>query len=260
MSPPVARLLLTVYRLAVDSGVLRRAWAQHLFLRVYGYYKRIFEARDAEQLAPWVPAAGVVIDVGANVGFFALKFARWLGAGGQLLALEPEPANLAHLREALAAARPACEVDVIAAAAADHVGTAHLALNPYHPGDHKLADAGLAVRLTTLDAEVARRALTRVDLIKIDVQGAEALVLAGARQTLARWRPALYVEVDELNLRRYASSAADLLDDVQRHGYRMHRLDGEGLSAPLTTAAACAWLATRGYADLLFLPTTTASP
>ena len=254
-----SRLLLGAYRWAVRSGVMRTRWAQHWFLHGYAAYKSLFEARDAERLAHWVPAAGVVFDVGANVGFFTLKFARWLGPGGQLLALEPEPANVEHLRAALRRSPPACAVTVIAAAAADHAGVARLALNPYHPGDHKLAADGLSVTLTTIDDEVQSRALTRVDFIKIDVQGAEALVLAGAEHTLARWRPALYVEVDDANLRRYGSSAAALLEHIQQRGYQLHRLDGDGLSAPLSNDAACAFIAQRGYADVLCLaaPTST---
>lgn len=254
MNRLLSGVLLALYRLAARSGVLERRWAQNLFLRAYAHYKTLLEARNAERLAKWVPEAGVVIDVGANVGFFTLKFARWVGASGRVLALEPAPANVEHLRRALAEAALSGNTDIICAAASDHVGAAHLELNPFHPGDHKLASSGLAVSVTTLDAEVEARALARVDLIKIDVQGAEAMVLAGAQATLARWHPALFVEIDDLNLSRYGSSASQLLDALLAQGYQAHCLAADGLSPPLTSTAACAWVAQRGYADLLFLP------
>jgi FkbM family methyltransferase len=250
----LSAVLLALYRLAARSGVLERRWAQNLFLRAYAHYKTLLEARDAERLATWVPEAGVVIDVGANVGFFTLKFARWVGAGGRVLAVEPAPANVEHLRHALAVAALSGNTEVICAAASDHIGAAHLELNPFHPGDHKLASSGLIVSVTTLDAEVEARALTRVDLIKIDVQGAESMVLAGAQATLARWHPVLFVEIDDLNLRRYGSSARQLLDALLAQGYHAHRLEADGLSPALTSTTACAWVAQRGYADLLFLP------
>lgn len=254
MNRVFSALLLTSYRAAVGSGILRKPWAQRLFLSGYGHYKALLEARDADRLAVWVPSAGVVFDVGANVGFFTLKFARWVGPQGRVVALEPEPVNVEHLCMALARTALAEQVSVVPAAAADRVGAAHLELNPFHPGDHKLASAGVPVALTTIDAQVQALALTRVDLVKIDVQGAEQLVLAGARATIARWRPVLYIEVDDLKLRRYDSSAQQLLSALCALGYSAHRLDGSTVSPSLSVDGACAWVAKRGYVDLLFLP------
>lgn len=254
MKQMLSALLLTSYRLAVRSGVLQKPWAQRLFLSVYGHYKALFEARHADRLAAWVPRAGVVFDVGANVGFFTLKFARWVGPQGHVVALEPEQVNVEHLRTALARAALAGQVSVVRAAAGDQVGAAHLELNPFHPGDHKLAGAGLPVALTTIDAQVQALALTRVDLVKIDVQGAEQMVLAGARATLLHWRPVLFVEVDDRHLRGYGSSARQLIGDLFDQGYGAHRLDNKTLSPSMSLDSACAWVAARGYVDLLFLP------
>ncbi len=245
---------LLLYRITAYSGVLKRRWAQRLFLWAYMRYKDLIEAHDAERLASWVPSGGVVFDVGANVGFFTLKFARWVGPSGRVLAFEPAPHNVQHLNHALAAANLNARVIVIAAAAAERVGNAHLELNPFHPGDHKLGEVGLPIEATTLDQQVSMRGIERVDLVKIDVQGAERLVIAGAKETLRRWHPALYVEIDEQNLAAFQTSAEQLIGELLALGYDAHTLTAHGLSAPLTLASACAWLAPRAYADLLFLP------
>lgn len=253
MRRALAEFGLLLYRITAYSGALKRPWAQRLFLWVYAHYKELIEARDAERLASWVPSGGVVIDVGANVGFFTLKFARWVGPSGQVLAFEPEPRNVQYLIHALTAANLDARVTVIAAAAAERSGDAHLELNALHPGDHKLSTSGLPITVTTLDRQVSTSGIERVDLVKIDVQGAERLVIAGAQQTLQRWHPALYVEVDERNLAGYQTNAAQLIDELLALGYNAHTLDAHGLSTPLTVVSACAWLAQRGYADLLFL-------
>ena len=76
-----------------------------LFLAVYGIYKRYFEAGPIDRLQEFVPPGSLVIDVGANVGFFSLRFARWVGAEGKVIAIEPEERNCNNLVEAVARAR-----------------------------------------------------------------------------------------------------------------------------------------------------------
>ena len=172
MRQALATLLRMLYRAVVHSGLLELPWAQRVFLWAYGHYKQWLEARHAERLVAWVPAGGVVIDVGANVGFFTLKFAHWVGPSGQVLAFEPAPRNVEHLSNALTKAKLAARVIIVAAAAAERAGSAYLELNPFHPGDHKLGAQGVPVEVTTLDLQVSAWGLKRVDLVKIDVQGA----------------------------------------------------------------------------------------
>ena len=85
------------------------------------------------------------------------------------------------------------------------------------------------------------------------MQGAEARVLAGAHQTLERFRPALFLELDDRQLRRYGSSACDLLATAARKGYTIHTQNSEGLSPPLSPDRAQA-VETKGYQDILLLP------
>src|SRR5580693_4951300 len=105
------------------------------------------------------------------------------------------------------------------AAVAEVTGEGLLEINPGHPGDHKLGTEGVPVAMTTIDDLLAARGWPEVSLIKIDVQGAESRVLAGARRTLERFSPALFLEVDDQQLRRYGSSAAELLTSVTAQGY-----------------------------------------
>ena len=79
------------------------------------------------------------------------------------------------------------------------------------------------------------RAVTRVDAIKIDVEGAEYLVLRGARQTLNRFHPMLLVEIVEHQLRAMNTSSTELRDFLQANGYREGRQDGGNVEFLPTT-------------------------
>jgi hypothetical protein len=91
-----------------------------------------------------------------------------------------------------------------------------------------------------------------VSLIKIDVQGAEMRVLAGATAILARDRPALFVEIDPAGLARFGASVDSLLGWLAGFGYAPHRT-ARGGARPCAREALDRALAHRGYADLLFL-------
>ena len=71
------------------------------------------------------------------------------------------------------------------------------------------------VPLETLDAVVARLALPHVDVVKIDVEGGEANVIAGARTVLTSMRPVLMMELNDSALRAQGSSEASLLTTLQ---------------------------------------------
>jgi hypothetical protein len=145
--------------------------------------------------------------------------------------------------------------------AADAVGTLRLHRNEINPSDHKIsigAETGIEVRSLTLDSLVDDSGRGRISLIKIDVQGAEMMVLAGACKTLSMRDLALFIEVDDGALRRFGSSAEELVAFLDGHGFHMHQLIKDGAARPLDRAALRENLARRGYVDVLFLRETPA--
>jgi FkbM family methyltransferase len=95
--------------------------------------------------------------------------------------------------------------------AADRTGTLSFAINPDHPGDHRIAVAGVEVAANTLDHLLSGKNWPTVSFIMIDVQGAELAVLKGARTLLRRCKPVLYVEVDPDALNNQGASVEQLL-------------------------------------------------
>jgi FkbM family methyltransferase len=250
--------LLALYRLALTTGVLSTRLGNGVFERSYLMYKQLFEASHVRLLKDLVAPGTTIVDVGAFIGFFSLRFARWVSGSGKVLALEPDPTSLTRLRHRLERAGVRKVVDCIQAAVAHESGERRLTLNADCPVDHKLGEDGIPVSTTTIDDLLAAYGWPPVSLIKIDVQGAEASVIAGARRTITRFHPSLFVEVSDATLQAYGSSAESLLSTLAGYGYTIHRLDRHKISGPVTLEEALQWQEAFGYMDLLFLHDRTA--
>ena len=245
--------LLSLYRLALKTGVLSTTLGNGVFERSYLVYKEVFEASHVRLLKELVTPGTTIVDVGAFIGFFSLRFARWVSGSGRVMALEPDPKSLARLRHRLERAGVRKIVDCIQAAVAHESGERRLTLNADCPVDHKLGEDGIPVSTTTIDDLLSAYGWPPVSLIKIDVQGAEASVIAGARRTITRFHPSLFVEVSDTTLQAYGSSAEKLLSTLAGWGYTIHRLDRHKISEAVTIEQALQWQESSGYIDLLFL-------
>jgi FkbM family methyltransferase len=242
--------LIDVYERVVNTGILDRPRAQQAFEAVYLGYKQLLEAGPVGGLERCVEDGTTVLDLGANIGFFSVRFGRWVGPTGRVVAIEPEQRNLASLRRRIARAGLERVVECVAAAAADTPGELRLARTPSHPGDHHLAPDGDPVRAVTVD-ELTASDPRRLSLIKIDVQGAEALAVAGAHRAIERHRPALFIEIDGPSLSRMGSSPAQLVETMSSLGYQPRELTSRGPGRERDTGELIA-AAQDGYIDTLF--------
>ena len=80
-----------------------------------------------------------------------------------------------------------------------------------------------------LDSILKESGVNRVDVIKIDVEGAELLVLKGAQETLARYHPTLLIEIVDRQLRQMGTSAAEVTQFLTARGYRESGRFGENI-------------------------------
>lgn len=257
--PFVQRALLGASDIAVRRGLLRSALGRAAFDTAYGFYKRLREAPTADRLARLVTPGGWAVDVGANAGFYTLRLARQVRDGARVMAIEPEAVNVTRLKTALHRAGCLDRVVVVEAALTDHDGPVALAVDAGNPADHRITDdpraeadsAAATVTGRRLDSLLAAHGEPPVALIKIDVQGAEARVLAGAVTTIARCRPALFIELDHRALARFGTGADEIIGKLASLGYRPHDLrHGQALTEREVRAA----LARHAYLDMLFLP------
>ncbi len=146
----------------------------------------------AALVASQVPRASTVVDVGANIGLSAILLARSVE---RVIAFEPSPTNVDYLRRNLAS-NGITNVEVLAAAVSDRPSTLQFHVAQFGAGSHVVA-AGHVLNgsIATIDvpAVTLDEALTvSVSFIKIDAEGHEPDVLAGAPAVLARDKPLIY--------------------------------------------------------------------
>ncbi len=172
----------------------------------------------------------VFVDGGANTGVFTFTAARLVGPTGRVLAFEPGAACFAAL-EASRALNQFSQVKVWKAALSDRSGTAKLyhcwgQENAFSLGQEENATFD-EVATITLDEAAAAEQLPRVDFIKLDVEGAEELVLRGADKVLQQWRPMVLFEVNAEASRRLKLSPDGACQVLRQHGYQLLALDDE---------------------------------
>ena len=194
-------------------------------------------------LRPALPQDGVVLDVGAHAGQFAKLFAG-LVPQGRVYAFEPGSYARSILTRVVRWRRLA-NVEIVASGLGDAPGQARLTMpikrsGAYGFGLSHLGGADRAgpmrtetVEIGTIDAFVRARALRRVDFIKADVEGWEGRMLAGAQETLERFRPALMLELIGSHLARAGDRLETVWGMLERSGYRPYLVGAEEGPRPI---------------------------
>ncbi|MFT0892668.1 FkbM family methyltransferase [Pseudochelatococcus sp. G4_1912] len=210
------------------------------YTSVATFLLRDWSEPELHELDLFVHPGDYVIDVGANIGLYTLKAARLAGPQGHVIAVEPGTAARTQLLANLAL-NPFKQVTVIGKALAEAEGEAtlhHVALGDDPQAFSLIADTttteGETVATTTLDTLAAELALPRVDLIKIDVEGFEANVLAGARGTLMNWHPTVIFEINTDTLKRSGRPLDGAWKELEAQGYAFFKMEGRHFQ-PLTT-------------------------
>ena len=189
----------------------------------------VWEAGSIHAVADHLSPDGTFIDVGAHIGYYSLKAATMTGPNGHVISVEPNPQTLPKLRRNIEAsnARTVSVFPVACAAsettlqffAAPESNTGESSLSKENASQEGTAPAAYEVRARPLDAIVKEAKLDRVDVIKIDVEGAEFEVLKGAAKTLDEYRPVLIIELVPEQLKSMGASVEQVTQFLASHGY-----------------------------------------
>lgn len=183
-----------------------------------------------------------VLDVGANIGFFTVPLGRAVAkqGGGRVFAFEPVANNAQRLRQVVELNGLGQWVTVIDHGLSDQAGEMEFAVeigtgaqtgNAFPKGD---TPAGKrvrheTVRLARLDDEAERLGIDRVDVVKLDVEGAEMAVLKGGWNLISSSRPVLLGEFSTGVNRGYGGALAEVREAFEPLDYRICQVGPTGL-------------------------------
>jgi len=222
------RVALSIPRRA--GGDLAGVW---LTPAARGYHAGDYEPAVVAALKRLVVRGSGCADVGAHLGYMTLLLARLTGPDGRVVAFEASPKNARTVARNIRLNRLAERVRLVQKAVADGASASveifprrgssaewtvyadYAQREELEPG----ALHGVTVPATSLDAEFAD---DRLDLVKIDVEGAEGLVVAGMSRLLRRDRPVIVLEF-------HRPLGWDALTQLQEAGYRFETLEGARL-------------------------------
>lgn len=166
------------------------------------------------------------IDIGAHYGYYTLPAAEKVGPQGKVFAVEADPRNASYLERSVAA-NGLENVKIVTLALSNSSGPAWL-YQTGHRGEVSLRDLFGTRQRIKVQTRRASEVLPREQgcVLKLDVEGAEPLVLEGAQEWLKEFRPrCISVEVNTSALKAFGFQASDILDPLVELGYALYRVD-----------------------------------
>jgi FkbM family methyltransferase len=193
-------------------------------------YYAAFSPRDMRALHKLIGPGQHIFDVGAHIGYFSLLFAKWVGMRGSVTSFEPCPGTRERLlRNSSLNPKLQQRMQIHDVGLSDHDGYASIVSpDATNSGCNYIGACAGDIKITTLDRFVERNRISRIDLIKVDVEGSECALLEGARETMRRFRPRIVIEVNASTLARFGKGPIDLLEQLWAANYELYVSDRWG--------------------------------
>jgi FkbM family methyltransferase len=170
-----------------------------------------------------------VLDIGANIGYYTLVASALVGEAGRVVSFEPEQTNFFLLQKTVELNNRA-NVSLVCAAASDTEGTSTLYLSDENKGKHSMASGddlrgAQTIQTTTVSIALRSLGIAHVDVIKMDIEGAEPLALAGMRDIIERDKPLVLVEYSPGAIHRFNKEPREMLRFFAERGYELSVID-----------------------------------
>jgi FkbM family methyltransferase len=191
-----------------------------------------FEPYETELFRKAILPGMTVIDIGANIGYYTVIAARLVGEKGSVIAYEPAPENFGILQKTIEA-NDFRNVAAHQIAIADKKGQLNLHLYESNKGKHSLVkdaqDArgfttSIAVQTTALDEFLAEKNIAEVDVVKMDIEGAESIAMIGMSKTLKKTKM-LFLEFTPSAIKKAGHDPLEVLANLREKGFTLHSID-----------------------------------
>lgn len=191
----------------------------------------IFERKETEIFISLLKPGMTILDIGANIGYYTLIAAKVIGEKGKIFSVEPEPHNYGLLCKNVNINKYN-NVTAINKAISDREGKIKLFLDGNNFGCHSLSISNVKnnmkcveVECTTLDTLCRENLISCIDLIKVDVEGAEGHVFRKADTVLKQKNLKIFMEFYPDKLENMGMDSAGLLDKLMGYGFRVKMID-----------------------------------
>lgn len=219
--------------------------SEHMQRRIFwmGYYND----EIANILNQYLTHNMVVLDIGANIGEITLLAAKRVGTHGMVYSFEPMD-NIANKLTQHIELNHFTQVKVHRCALGNKLNSQIPIYNSCEQqGNDNNEGLGSLYRkdnqekpvqyveLTTMDIWLTQRPeINRIDLIKLDIEGAELACLQGSQETLRKFKPKIIIEIQDFSAERAGYQATDIIDLLSDLGYLFHRIEKAGKLIPIT--------------------------
>ena len=237
------RIASVIHRQCSRSMLIKQAAPRSLYKTIYDDYywlnttgyidtciinQGVFEGSSTRIVKKLVKKGDVILDIGANIGYYSVILAKLVGTTGRVLCFEPT----AHYRSVLMQnlkANNISNADVFDFGLSDK----EQALNIYidnstatlHPTGSTTNTIVERIKLITLDTFVKTDSLVEIDFVKIDVDGHEPHFFEGAWQALEYFDPIILLEISHIHFLKAGVTAWDFYDTLKGKGYRIYHED-----------------------------------
>ncbi len=190
----------------------------------HGCWLGTYEYNKQRRFADYARRASAIWDIGAHVGLFSLVASRAVQHAGRVFSFEPLPRNLRYLQCHLAI-NAVNNVSVLPYAVSDVSGTRRFRSAASSLEGSIAEDGNTSVHVVSIDDVVGSRLAAPPDLLKVDVEGAEAHVLKGGAETIARNKPVIFLATHG------PTSHAQCVEWLTSNSYRLDQLASNELIA-----------------------------
>lgn len=212
------------------------SWGQKLAWLIHFLKAKFRHKEKVLSLSKYIPENSLIIDIGAHLGYFAKEFCSLHKGRCHVICFEPVTYTHSILTKVLHGFH---NKKIEFRALSNDNGTAdisipikksgHLGIGLSHLGA-ELSRNYIIETITTikLDDYIIDNPITRLDFIKCDVEGAELFVLEGAKETIEKYMPTIFIEVNNDYTKRLNYPAQDIFSFLENFGYKAFKLDRDG--------------------------------